>query len=99
MPTHTNNGEEITAKEICEELNIPYPTINHYTNLGLFSIVGKRGNRRVYDRHEVENRYRTISRLADEGYPLTLIRKKICAPDGLSRSLKEISNEGGRNGE
>ena len=76
-----NNGNghatEITAKEISEALHIPYPKINHYTNLGLFSIVRKSGNKRLYDRHEIESRYEMISRLVNEGYPLNLIRKKL----------------------
>ena len=72
-----NGHSEVTAKEICEKLSIPYSKVNHYTDLGLFSIVEKSGNKRIYNWHEVENRYRQITRLANEGYPLFLIRKKI----------------------
>ena len=71
------NGHTITAREISERFQIPYSKINYYTDLGLFSIVRKSGNKRIYDRQEVESRYRVISKLADEGYPLGLIRKKI----------------------
>ena len=71
------NGHRVTALEIRNKLRIPYSKINYYTNLGLFSIVGKEGNRRIYDSREVEDRYQAISRLANEGYPLGLIRKKI----------------------
>ena len=71
------NGIEVTAKEIREEFQLSYATINHYTNLGLFSIVKRNGNKRIYDRHEVGERYQLISKLANEGYPLSLIRKKI----------------------
>ena len=79
------NGRcEITAKEICEKLNIPYSKLNHYTYLGFFSIVEKNGNKRIYNWEEVETRYRQITRLANEGYPLFLIRKKIAG---------EIANE------
>ena len=67
----------MTAKEIREKFQMPYSKINHYTDLGLFSIRAKSGNKRIYNRHEVEDRYRIISKLADEGYPLKLIRKKI----------------------
>ena len=67
----------ITAKEIRDKFNIPYSKINHYTALGLFPIVRKEGNKRIYDLGEVENRYRVISKLANEGYPLGLIRKKL----------------------
>ena len=68
---------QVTAREIREELKIPYSKINYYTDLGLFPIIRKSGNKRIYDRNEVESRYRVISRLANEGYPLGLIRKKI----------------------
>ena len=72
-------GKEITAQEIREKFEISYSAINHYTNLGLFSIVRKSGNKRIYDFSEVESRFQVISRLANEGYPLHLIRKKIMA--------------------
>ena len=81
----TEQSREVTAKEISEELSIPYPKINHYTNLGLFSIVRKDGNKRLYDREEVELRYQTISKLANEGYPLGLIRKMLM--NGGNREL------------
>lgn len=78
MPGNERNGNyEITAREISERLRIPYSKINHYTDLGLFSIVRKSGNQRIYDWYEVQNRYHTISKLANQGYPLGLIRKKI----------------------
>ena len=68
---------EITAKEICERFGIPYSTVNHYTDLGLFPIVRKCGNKRIYDSKKVEDTYERITRLATEGYPLSLIRKKM----------------------
>ena len=74
---HSERIAHITAKEISDRLRIPYSKINHYTDLGLFSIVKKEGNRRFYDLREVENRYQVISRLTHEGYPLGLIRKKL----------------------
>lgn len=75
---HSNlQGQFITAKEIRDQLNIPYSKINHYTALGLFAIVSKEGNKRLYDSKEVESRYQTISKLVNEGYPLGLIRKKL----------------------
>ena len=67
----------VTAKEISDVFKIPYSKINHYTTLGLFPIVRKEGNKRIYDMGDVENRYQLISRLAREGYPLGLIRKKL----------------------
>jgi len=76
--TSGHNGEkEITAQQIREKFKISYSAINHYTDLGLFAIVRKSGNKRVYDLNEVKSRFQIISRLANEGYPLHLIRKKI----------------------
>lgn len=75
---HERNGtHEITAREISEKLKIPYSKVNHYTDLGLFSIARKDGNQRIYNWREVQDRFQTISKLANEGYPLGLIRKKM----------------------
>jgi len=66
-----------TAQEIKERFGIPYSTINHYTDLGLFPIVKREGNKRIFDLQEIEVRYGKISKMAQAGYPLALIRKKI----------------------
>ena len=78
MESRNGNGY-ITAKEISSKFNIPYSKINHYTDLGLFSIVRKEGNKRIYHLDEVEMRYQAIAKLVNEGYPLGLIRKKMLA--------------------
>ena len=67
----------VSAKEIASRVDISYPTINHYTNLGFFSVVKRRGNKRMYDEREVVATLERISRLKDEGYPLRLIRKML----------------------
>ncbi len=77
MDNRSGNCHPITAKEIREKLHIPYSKINYYTDLGFFPIVRKNGNKRIYDLKAVETRYRKISKLANEGYPLGLIRKKL----------------------
>ena len=74
---HTVEGNEITASEIRQKFELSYSTINHYTNLGLFTVVKKTGNKRIYDLDEVRNRYSMISKLTQEGYPLGLIQRKI----------------------
>ena len=74
---NATNGHKITAKEIREAFQISYSKINHYTNLGLFPIVSKSGNKRLYDRQKVADRFHFISKLVEEGYPLRLIRKKL----------------------
>ena len=73
------NGKkaEITAAEIREKFKIPYSTINHYTNLGFFPIIRRRVNKRIYNLTEVETRFYMVTKLANEGYPLGLIAKKI----------------------
>ncbi len=73
----TAEENEITATEIRQKFDLPYSTINHYTNLGLFSVVRKTGNKRIYDFEEVRSRYSMISKLTKEGYPLSLVQKKI----------------------
>lgn len=78
MNHDTNNTIEcLSAQEIGERFEIPYSKVNYYTCLGLFDIVRKVGNKRFYDGEQVERRFQTISRLVNEGYPLSLIRKKL----------------------
>jgi len=67
----------ITAKEIVTRFNISFQTVNHYTNFGLFSVVTKVGNVRMYDETEIKERLAKISELVAEGYSLRLIRKKL----------------------
>ena len=71
------NGSYVTAKEISKKYKLAYPTINHYTDLGFLFIVKKEGNKRLYNGREVKKRLGLISKMANEGYPLRLIRKKI----------------------
>ena len=67
----------IFAKEISLRFNIPYSTVNLYTNLGFFNVVKRKGNKRLYDEQEVVKQLNTILKLSNEGYPLRLIRKKL----------------------
>ena len=67
----------ITAKEIVSKFNVSFQTVNHYTNFGLLSVVARKGNVRMYDETEVKNNLAKISKLANEGYSLCLIRKKL----------------------
>ena len=74
---NNSNNKLISAKSISTRFNIPYPTVNHYTNLGFFSVVKRKGNARFYKEKEVKVRLDKISRWKDEGYPLRLIRKML----------------------
>ena len=76
------NGTYITAKDISKRYKVAYPTINHYTNLGFLSIVKRAGNKRLYNGRTVKRRLDMISKLADEGYPLRLIKKKLVGKEG-----------------
>jgi len=67
----------ISAKEIEKKYNIPYSTITYYTNLGFFTAIRRRGNKRLYDQNEISARMEKITKLINEGYPLRLIRKKL----------------------
>jgi len=79
-----NNGL-LAAKEISRKLKVPYPTLNHYTDLGFFHIVKREGNKRLYNEKQVKQRLGLISKLINEGYPLRLIRRKILAKQGRLR--------------
>lgn len=72
-----SDNKFISAKEISVKFKIPYPTINHYTNLGFFSVLKRRGNKRLYQEKEVRARLNKISQWKDEGYPLRLIIKML----------------------
>jgi DNA-binding transcriptional MerR regulator len=67
----------ISAKDISTTYSITYQTVNHYTDLGLLPVAGKKGNVRFYNNAIVGKRLKEIKDLASEGYNLRLIRKKI----------------------
>lgn len=67
----------ISSKDIVAKYNISYPSLTHYTNIGLLTVVGRKGNKRLYNETEVKDRLVKISRLINEGYSLHLIRKKL----------------------
>lgn len=75
-------AECLSARELSEKFEIPYSKVNYYTYLGFFDIVRKEGNKRFYDNAQIEERFCTISRLINEGYPLSLIRKKLLGGNG-----------------
>ena len=72
----------VTAKDFSKKYKMPYPTVNHYTDLGFLPIVKKTGNKRMYNNKQVRDRLQLISKMINEGYPLRLIRKKIIAKEG-----------------
>ncbi len=72
-----NNKNLLSAKDVVRRFGVSYPTLNHYTNLGFFRIVIKKGNKRFYDVQELRQKLSVISRMKNDGYPLRLIRKKL----------------------
>ena len=72
-----NNHQVISAKEIVDKFNISYQTVNHYTDFGLLTLAFKKGNVRFYDKAQVKERLQAIAQLAQEGYSLRLIRRKL----------------------
>ena len=67
----------VSSKEISRIYRIPYSTVTYYTNLGFFTVVKRKGNRRYYDRDETGKQLKRITELRDSGYPLRLIRKRL----------------------
>jgi len=67
----------ILSKDIVEKFGVPYSTVTHYTNMGFFNVVGRKGNKRLYDEEEVKKRLLEVQDLIKQGYPLRLIREKI----------------------
>lgn len=67
----------LSVKEIMQEYNITYQTVNHYTDFGLLPIAIKKGNVRFYDKSIVDERIKMIKKLSEEGYSLSLIRRQL----------------------
>ena len=67
----------ISAKEIAREYDLTYQTVNHYTNFGLLIVVTKKGNVRLYDEEQVQQRLARTSELISRGFPLRLIRQAL----------------------
>jgi len=70
-------NKKVTIKELIHKFNLTLYTINHYTNLGLLKVVGKKKNRRLYDEEDVKYRLEKITELTSQGYPLQLISKEL----------------------
>ena len=66
----------ITVDELSKLYLLSKATINYYTNMGLLHIADKQGNKRMYDKTEVEERLEKIKDLRRSGYSLRLIRKQ-----------------------
>lgn len=67
----------VSTKEIIDRFNISYQTLNYYTDLGFFTVIERRGNRRIYDLDEIARKIDRITALKNQGYPLRLIVRKL----------------------
>lgn len=64
----------ITIKDIVKNHNLSYQMVNHYTRMGLLTVVERKGYKRLYDKQETEKHLKTIIELKNQGYTLPLIR-------------------------
>jgi len=76
------NQKPIYSKDIVEKYHIPYATVTHYTNMGFFTVVRRKGNKRLYNEDEIRKRLGKIRSLINEGYPLRLIRNILLNGEG-----------------
>jgi len=67
----------VSVKEIMQEYDLTYQTVNHYTDFGLLPVALKKGNTRFYDKNIVRERLKKIKELTEGGYSLRLIRKRL----------------------
>ncbi len=67
----------ISTKDIVNRYDLTYQTLNFYTILGLFDVVERRGNKRMYEESQIKEKIRKIRQLKNQGYPLKLIAKKL----------------------
>ncbi|MFH1846793.1 MAG: helix-turn-helix domain-containing protein [Candidatus Omnitrophota bacterium] len=71
------SNKYISTKDLAKELRVSVATVNYYTNLGLFNIQERQGNRRLYDKMETLSVFEKIHHLRREGYSLRLIQRKL----------------------
>lgn len=76
-PAKNKKNRLISAKELARTFGISYQTVNYYTDFGLFPVPIKKGNVRFYDKPLIAKRLKEIKNLANEGYSLRLIRRKL----------------------
>ncbi len=73
----SEQGKYVTTKELAKILGISVASVNYYTNMGLFQIRDRKGNKRLYGRAEVVGVFERIRQFRKEGYPLRLIQQRL----------------------
>ena len=67
----------VSAEELVKLLGISFATVNYYTNLGLFKIKDRRGNKRLYEKNEIRELHDQIRKMRREGYSLRIIQERL----------------------
>ncbi len=67
----------VTLEELVKLLGVSSATVNYYTNLGLFKIRDRRGNRRLYEKNETRELHDQIRKMRKEGYSLRIIQERL----------------------
>jgi DNA-binding transcriptional MerR regulator len=67
----------VSAEELVKLLGISSATVNYYTNLGLFKIKDRRGNKRMYEKTEIKEMHEQIRKMRREGYSLRIIQERL----------------------
>lgn len=67
----------VTCHELEKLLNVSGPTINYYTNMGLFNVKDRRGNVRLYEKSETCELFEQVRKMRKEGYSLRIIYKRL----------------------
>ena len=67
----------VTTEELVKLLGVSSATVNYYTNLGLFKIKDRRGNRRLYEKNEIRELHDQIRKMRREGYSLRIIQERL----------------------
>ena len=67
----------LTVEELVKLLGISSATVNYYTNLGLFRIKDRRGNKRLYEKNETKELHDHIRKMRRDGYPLRIIQERM----------------------
>ena len=70
-------GKLIPITELTQRFHLTSYTVNHYTNIGLLRVAGRKRNRRLYDEEAVRRRLAKMTELISQGYPLQLISQKL----------------------
>ena len=66
----------VTIEELAKCCGLSKASVNYYTNIGLFSVSEKKGNKRLYDHDDVAKRIVKIREMMKIGYTLRLIQRE-----------------------